>query len=134
MYNGEREVFSHPNTFADDNQPLQVMISPEDTKETNAMIQECSGRDGEASQRSHASGNGDVNRNETEKNVFPPSGLEISGKGELKGSDKFEKYSKTPNGDAENYSLPPPEDPDQDVEIEENGKCSFAFILTHTEQ
>lgn len=123
MCNGVREVFFHSNTFADDNQPLQVMISPEDT-----------GTDGEASQRSHASGNGDVNRNKNKKNVLPPCSIETSRKGELKGSDEFEKYSKTPTGDAEEDLLPPREDPDQDMEIEENGKCSFAFTLTHTEQ
>lgn len=134
MYNGVREVFFRSNTFADENQPLQVMISPEDTKEKNAIIQECSGRDGEASQRSHASGNGDVNRNKTEENVFPTCSIEISRKGELKGSDEFEKYSQTPAGDAENDLLPPAEDPDQDMETEENGKCSFAFTITHTEQ
>jgi len=98
------------------------MISPEDTKETNALFEERSGRDGEASQRSHASGNGDFNQNRTEENVFPPCSIETSGKGEPKGLDKFEKYSF--------------KDPDQDMEIEENGKCSFAFTLhvTHTEQ
>ena len=111
------KFFFHSNTFADDNQPLQVMISPEDTKETNALFEERSGRDGEAS----ASGNGDFNQNQTEENVFPCS-IETSGKGEPKGLDEFEKYSF--------------KDPDQDMEIEENGKCSFAFTLhvTHTEQ
>jgi len=96
------------------------MISPEDTKETNALLEEYSGRDGEASHRRHASGNGDVNRNETEENAFPPCSIEISRKGE---------HSKTPNEVAETNSKPPFNDPDQDMEIEENGKCSFAFTL-----
>lgn len=92
------------NTFADDNQPLKKMISPEDTKESNALLQERSGRDGEASQRSHASGNGDVYRNQTEENVFHI------------------------------YSIEPPRKGDretdlQDMEHEENGKCSFCIHI-----
>lgn len=122
-------MFSTQNTFADDNQPLQVTISPEDTKGTNALLQGCSGRDGEESQRSHASGNGDVNRNQTEENAFPPCSIEISMKDKLKGSDKFEKYSKTSTEDTETDSQPTFEDPDQDKEFEQNGKYSFYIRL-----
>lgn len=92
------------NTFADDNQPLKVMISPEDTKESNALLQECSGRDGEASQRSHASKDGDENRNQTEENVFPSSSIEPPRKGDR-------------------------ETDLQDMKREENGKCSFCIHI-----
>lgn len=77
------------------------MISPEDTKESNALLQERSGRDGEASQRSHASGNGDVNRNQTEENVFPINSIEPSRKCDRK----------------------------PDLQNEENGKCSFCIHI-----
>ena len=99
------------------------MISPEDTKETNTQFQECSGRDGEASQRSHAL-NGDVNRNQTDENAS--CSIKISRKDELKGLDEYEKYSKTPT-DVDTDLQPSLEDSDYDMGFEENSKCSLCI-------
>lgn len=86
------------------------------------------------SQSSHGSGNDsdqDVNRNQTEENLFPSCSIKKSKQDNLEGSGDFGKYSKALPGDAKTNLQSAFEDPGQGLEIEENRKFWLTQLFLH---
>lgn len=126
--------FFHLITFADNNPETHIEINPENTKTANGLLEGCSGSDSVEPQSSHGSGNSsdpDVNRNQTEKNIYPSCSINNSKQDNLEDSGDFEKHSKTLTWDEKADSQSAFEDAGQGLEFEENGKFWLTKLFLH---